>query len=59
VGHPRARKVSVQLVEDEDYQLRYEHRNAACVKSGGVLRCLLVLCLAFKRVVPGSVNRAG
>ena len=24
VGHVRARKVSAQLVEDEDYQLRYE-----------------------------------
>ena len=24
MGHARARKVSVQLVEDEDYQLRYE-----------------------------------
>jgi len=24
VGHARARKVSAQLVEDEDYQIRYE-----------------------------------
>jgi len=24
VGHARARKVPAQLVEDEDYQLRYE-----------------------------------
>jgi hypothetical protein len=24
VGHARARKVAAQLVEDEDYQLRYE-----------------------------------
>ena len=24
MGHARARKVSAQLVEDEDYQLRYE-----------------------------------
>ena len=24
MGHARARKVSTQLVEDEDYQLRYE-----------------------------------
>jgi len=42
----------------DTHRQRHEHRNAACVKSGRVLRRLLVLCLAFKRVVPGSVDRA-
>jgi hypothetical protein len=35
-----------------------EHRNAICVKSGRVLGRPLVLCLAFNRVVPDTVNRA-
>jgi len=49
VGNARARKVSAQLVEDEDYQLRYER-----VAGIDVAKAKADVCTRLPRV--GSIS---
>jgi hypothetical protein len=54
VGHARARKVSAQLVEDEDYQLRYER-----VAGIDVAKAKADVCTGCRRPARAGGGRRG